>query len=572
MNQPKLTPNRSVCVYNHHDKFLYEFSISGEDYVVRKRSRHEEWSELIKSYHVHVGRGVILEARCHPKENKLYIVLKSRTGSRFHFLEYDVSKNFLLWMTSCPFDEYYVMIIENDRMLVLARSNIIVVFELCLENGHKTEHQLGLANRSHVFTKRFDDGTEKIFAAHFMSDGTPYPGLCMFDTKSLSWKMILNIDMSNIRNSFECMFVDLDNDTVCMAVKDTSKIYTYSFTTNKWTCLDQIEALESIFHFPGSNILHVECQSSQHFIFVHPPKKVRNEKLFLQCETIPSFLLGDVNADLLKTYSKAQTQIKQYFCGLDVIIETLEQLNAFTRFAVETADSNLIGYAIHLLRKFYSTHKHQNMSLMIWVIDRLNKLGPVIKQSKKVAFFERFIVQAHTSTNYDFGSDYDSYREFDYRHPRHVFDEKLIKMADSKDCDWVLVVGEERIPVHSAIMKMSSGYFEALDSFHCGAVREIDLSEMIEPELFHPFIQFMHDKTKCRSWDFDLVVKMMCVTDSICCDTMFDQLVYHIARDLKTDQLIQVAGLCSMFEKCNSILGECCRILQNKSPNNFESL
>jgi hypothetical protein len=309
-------------------------------------------------------------------------------------------------------------------------------------------------------------------------------------------------------------------------------------------------------YFPEPKALYISCKSTDHFIPAKSSKAIRNEILSQQSETIPNFLWGDTDSGLSDIHTNVQTQIKQYLCGADVVIESETQAHDFVRFAFRTNDSNLIAYSLHLYEQYCAITETKDQLFEEWLNDEFTNPKSNADAIIKQIFISRiFGVHAeHSKFCYNVTNPYGRFKE--------VFRDKMIEAT--KNNDLILTCGQITTPVNLDVMKMNSEYFRAFDNFHSGAVKEMDLTGLVDEHLFQSWVQFMYDPRLCQSWDFDFNVQMLRVADALCCDAIFTQLVYRLTELLNIEKLQQAFVVCSMYPGRCSVLENCCMILAQK--------
>jgi hypothetical protein len=126
-------------------------------------------------------------------------------------------------------------------------------------------------------------------------------------------------------------------------------------------------------------------------------------------------------------------------------------------------------------------------------------------------------------------------------HTSNIFlRDRLAQLALCGNRDLIIKAGTKTISVHSFLMEATSGYYEAMCSFHSETAMKMDLTEMIDENLLHFFFQLLYNTDIHKTWSMDVLLEMLEVVDLLCCPTLVRHLTCGVVAKLSVDNLVQV--------------------------------
>jgi hypothetical protein len=562
--------NRSLCLAKHlPDRTTEQLSIS------IKAHKHAQ-TDFVTWY--------IFNS--HPSKHKLYIVISNEAQAYFkesyHLFEIDLETNTAKHLMKFSFKPERIM--SQDERLIISQYDDVYVF--CLKTNQVERHPAVNSNMDlkDTFVKRFNNGTEKLFACCVGENRQP-PKLYSFDIINMKW----NINNTHEFESNPRIYVhDLPNDDICVTRVDEPTAYHFSFRSNKWTIINSSSALKQVFLLPNSQITCFQFRSSHKFMFQERMDTTRNEKLFGQCDSLPICLTNNVffGDDCMRGFPNGYTQIKQYFCGLEPTVQTPAQLWDLLRFAVFCADSNMILCCLKLLDQLCAFNTFECVPFiascfcLLVTIKRTQEVNKTIMSIiKKHSSIEDVSNQIDENKNEKAAREMFIMSMFVYTngtmteplHPKIGFDKKLTNLMGHPSCDLLVVAGLVSVPIHSFVFKMNSAYYEGLESFHSGNLSIVDLSEVIDHDLLPSLVHLMYDPTICKTCDTNQLIRLMYAADVLCCETISEAVFEELVRKMSIESIPSITNLCEYIqEKHAAVLWKCCEvILQTTTQNNF---
>jgi hypothetical protein len=564
----------TVSAYNYHDGYYYHFDKTDKDRLHMNRIRigdAESEHVIFQSEHRLTSVDCTMRTTylcCHPEQNTLYLSIGNTYGSNLFEICIDTRKVSVLG--SIDYLIMFMSVVDNRLFVLTKKRRSLSTMELSIYDGRVIYKGCEYLLDAKIFiTRRNPDKSEQLIMPCISPRLGPVRFLRVYDPvimgltttgigsgyvrekHSSSGYVRENRSTNEFHFNAEC----LPNGDVCMSGIMPHTLHVFSFDMQKWIYVEHdhndVEFIQPV----NQSIFCVRCKDDTsdpnkfHLIPINKNQTCSTTQKFLDEYRMMSIVLSESGSDLrVEDFPDGKTQINKYLCGMEVLVKGFGQLLDFLRFVIAIDDKDMARYSMEFL---------QEPDVFKYMIDELVK-------SFKLLSFTNILLDARAKIeSAKIGHD------VKYKLPQIAFRDRLNKILNHLERDLLVVSGSVSIPVHSLVFEMSSGYFHALHSFQNEPVQTLDLTGLVDEHLLEPFIQFVYDNQVCSAWEFSLLIEMLVVSDSLCCDALVDRLTNEMISKLSIGNIPEAISAWSECFSHIDVIRECCEKLIDYTPKSF---